>query len=66
YALLPVAAGWVPDSTGSGRVEMLVALIDTRGGAVRWYGALAGDAGPADSPATAASAAQALARAFAR
>lgn len=68
YALLPVAAEFVmpADSGGLGRVELRVALIDTRGGRVLWYGALAGETGPADSPAVVATAAQALARTVAR
>jgi hypothetical protein len=68
YALLPVSAAFVPaaDGGGSGRVEMRVALIDTRGGRVLWYGALAGDPAQAGSPMVAATAAQALARAVAR
>jgi hypothetical protein len=68
YALLPVAAAFVPaaDSAGQGRVELRVALIDTRGGRVLWFGALAGQTGPAGSPATVATAAQAVARMVAR
>lgn len=65
-ALIPVAAGWVADSAGSGRVEMRVALIDTRGGAVRWFGAVAGDPGARDDPAAAASAGRALGSLIAR
>jgi hypothetical protein len=63
YALLPVAAGYVPAATGAGRVEINAALIDTMGGNVLWFGAVAGDPGPEGSPATIASAARALARA---
>jgi hypothetical protein len=68
YALLPVAAEFAlaAEGGGSGRVEMRVALIDTRGGRVLWFGALAGEAGMAGTPSTAATAAQALARAVAR
>jgi hypothetical protein len=66
YALVPVAAAWVPNTTGSGRVEMNIALIDTVGGRVLWFGALAGEPGLVDSPATIASAAGALANLIAR
>ena len=67
YALLPVSAGYVPaDSAGQGRVELRVALIDTRGGRVLWFGALAGQPGLPENPATVATAAQALARTVAR
>jgi hypothetical protein len=67
YALIPVAAAWVPDSAGGGgRVEMNVALIDTMGGRVLWYGAVAGDTGPAGAPEVTASAGRALARLLAR
>jgi hypothetical protein len=41
-------------------------LIDTLGGAVLWFGAVAGDPGRVDDPAVAASAARALARAVLR
>jgi hypothetical protein len=61
FALVPVAAGWVPDSTGAGRVELRTALIDTHGGRVLWFGVVAGQAGARGSPETAASAAEALA-----
>ena len=66
FALIPVAAAWVPDTTGSGRIEMRVALIDTRGGAVRWFGAVAGDPGRFDDPASVASAGRALGQLLAR
>lgn len=68
YALVPVTAAFVPAAGGDGRgrVEMNVALIDTRGGRVLWYGAVAGDTAQAGSPTVAATAAQALARAVAR
>jgi hypothetical protein len=62
FALLPVSAAFVPDTLGTGRVELRVALIDTRGGNV----AVAGETGPADDPATVATAARALARTIAR
>lgn len=65
-ALVPVAAAWVPDGAGSGRVEISVALIDTRGGRVYWFGALAGQPGPEGSTGVAATAAEALANLIAR
>jgi len=61
FALVPVAAGFIPDSAGTGRVEIRTALIDTRGGRVLWFGVVAGEAGVEGSPETAASAAEALA-----
>lgn len=67
YALIPVAAAWVPGEDGrSGRVEMNVAIIDTMGGRVLWYGAAAGDPAPPGSPEAAASAGRALARLLVR
>jgi hypothetical protein len=60
FALVPVAAGWVP-AGGSGRVEIRAALIDTLGGRVLWFGVVAGAAGAEGSRGTAASAAEALA-----
>jgi hypothetical protein len=68
YALVPVAAAFVPstDGTGAGRVELRVALIDTRGGRVLWFGAVAGETGQAGNAAVVATAAQALARTVAR
>lgn len=61
FALVPVAAGWQRDTTGSGRVEIRAALIDTQGGRVLWSGVVAGDRGPEGSRETVASAAEALA-----
>jgi hypothetical protein len=66
YALVPVAAAFVPNAAGQGRVELSVALIDTVGGRVLWFGVMAGQPGPPGSPATAASAAGALANLIAR
>jgi len=63
YALVPVGAGEF-DVEGGRRVELRVALIDTLGGSVLWYGAIAGATGPAGDAALAASAAQALAAAL--
>jgi hypothetical protein len=63
WALLPVAAGYVPNDAGPGRVEVAVALIDTSGGRVVWYGVVAGEPGPR-GPDAALSAAEALARLF--
>jgi hypothetical protein len=61
-ALLPVGAVWIPEQSGLGRVHMAVALIDTFGGAVVWYGVVAGSSGPRHDPGVAASTAQSLAR----
>jgi hypothetical protein len=61
-ALIPVAAARVMQSDGTERVQLSVALIDTLGGRVVWFGAVAGDAGPVGGAAAAASAARALAR----
>ena len=66
YALVPVAAAYVPLPAGAGRVEMNVALIDTMGGSVLWFGAIAGDPGPVGAPEVNASAARELARLFGR
>lgn len=60
-ALIPVAATWVRDASGGGRVELAVALIDTLGGRVIWFGAIAGEPAAEGSSAAAASAARALA-----
>jgi hypothetical protein len=62
YALLPVAAGYVPGTDGDGRVEIAVAIIDTIGGAVLWYGIVAGEPGGEDDRAVVASAARRLAQ----
>jgi hypothetical protein len=63
YALLPFAAGFAPDSTGTtGRVEIGVAIIDTGNGNVLWTGYVAGERGAQDAPAVVASAARALAK----
>lgn len=63
YALLPFAAGFAPDSTGTtGRVEIGFAIIDTGNGNVLWSGYVAGEKGVQDAPAVVASAARALAR----
>jgi hypothetical protein len=43
-------------------VELAVALIDTIGGEVIWYGVVAGERGGSGEPGVAASAARALAR----
>ncbi len=68
YALLPVAAAYVPGPGGAsaGRVEIAAALIDTFGGDVLWYGVVGGDRGPAGDARVVASAARALAKAVAR
>lgn len=66
YALVPVAAGYVQGTTGEGRVEMHLALIDTQGGAVLWFGAVAGDPGPMGSREVTATAGRELARTLTR
>jgi hypothetical protein len=66
YALIPVAAAVISDGTGAGRVEMNVALIDTVGGRVLWFGAIAGELGPMGAPEVNASAARALGQRFGR
>lgn len=65
WALVPVAAGYAEAGAAQVRVEIAAALIDTSGGAVVWYGMVAGEPG-ARGPAAAASAAEALARLFER
>lgn len=66
YALLPVMGSYVPGeggeaAPGEGRVELAVALIDTMGGNVLWFGVVAGERGAPDDPAVVASAARELA-----
>ncbi len=61
YALIPVAGGYVQRPAG-GRVEVAVAIIDTFGGDVLWFGVVGGEAGDAGSRAVVASAARSLAR----
>jgi hypothetical protein len=66
YALLPVMGAYMPGEPAqgggdAGRVELAVALIDTMGGGVLWFGVVAGERGGQDDPATIASAARALA-----
>jgi hypothetical protein len=48
--------------TQPGRVEVAVALIDTFGGRVLWYGVMAGEPGAEGSGDVAASAARAVAQ----
>ena len=61
-AIVPVAINYVEYPGTGGRAEVAIALIDTRGGRVVWYGVVAGEPGPIDETATAASAARAVAR----
>jgi hypothetical protein len=61
-ALLPVGAVWIPEQDGTGRVHLAAALVDTFGGAVFWYGVVAGSPGAQSDPAVVTSVAQALAR----
>jgi hypothetical protein len=63
-ALLPVGALWVAERTGGGRVHLVLALIDTVGGDVLWYGAIAGTQGERGDAAVVASVAQAVAQAI--
>jgi hypothetical protein len=66
-ALLPVSAAYVSGTGGEpGRVELRIALLDPRTGRVLWYGAVAGERGMPEDPATVASAARALAALVAR
>lgn len=67
YALLPFEVVCVPGTQGgTGRVEIGVALLDTRDGDVLWQGRVAGAAVERSSPLAAASAARALATQLAR
>jgi len=66
FALVPVSAGWMPSTDGTGHVETAVALIETFGGRVIWYGVVAGTSAPEGSTTAAASAAEALASRLAR
>jgi hypothetical protein len=61
-ALLPIGALWVAERDGGGRVHLVMALIDTFGGDVVWYGVVAGTAGERGDGAVIASVAQAVAR----
>jgi hypothetical protein len=65
-ALLPIGAVWIEEAGGTGRVHLALALIDTTGGAVIWYGVVAGAPGARVDQSTIASTAQALARMAAR
>lgn len=65
-ALVPVAAEFRVTAAAEGHIEVALALIDTSFGDVVWFGVVAGDPGPPDSPAVAASAAQRVAALFAR
>lgn len=66
FAVVPVAAEFRPVSETEGRIEVALALIDTSFGDVVWFGVVAGEPGPAESPAVAGSAAQRVAALFAR
>ena len=61
FALVPVSAGWIRNADGTGRVETAVALIETFGGRVLWYGVVAGSNATEGSTTAAASAAEELA-----
>jgi hypothetical protein len=65
-ALVPVAAAWSSDSTGTGRVRVNLALIDNRTGRVIWFGLAEGQPGPEGSREVAATAAESMAALFAR
>jgi hypothetical protein len=60
FALLPASVTY----TAARRFEAAVALIDSESGYVLWFGVVAGEPGPIDSPAAVATTAQALARAL--
>jgi hypothetical protein len=60
-ALLPIGALWVQEPDGTGRVHLALALIDTFGGDVVWYGVVAGVPGARGDATVIASVAQALA-----
>jgi hypothetical protein len=62
-ALVPVAINYIERADG-GRGEAALALIDTYGGRVLWYGVLAGEPGAAGETETAASLARAVAHAL--
>ena len=66
FALVPVAATYVPNPTGQGRAEVSIALIDTLGGRVLWFGVAAGQPGAEGSTGVAATAASAVASLFER
>lgn len=61
WALVPVAVGYVPRPEG-GRAEAALALIDTYGGQVLWYGVMAGEPGEEGSGEVAASLARVIAQ----
>jgi hypothetical protein len=65
-ALLPVGALWAEEGNGLGRVHLAVAIIDTFGGDVLWYGIVAGTPGSRTDDVVIASAAQALAQVMTR
>jgi hypothetical protein len=60
-ALLPIGAVQVRDADGGSRIHLALALIDTFGGDVVWYGVVAGASGASGDAAATASVAQALA-----
>jgi hypothetical protein len=65
-ALVPVAAAWSRDSTGTGRVRVSLALIDNRTGRVIWFGLAQGEPGLEGSREVAATAAESIAALFGR
>ena len=67
FALIPAFAAYRPGADGEpGRIELAAIVIDCTDGRVHWFGLVAGEPGPAGAQATAATAAQALARALFR
>jgi len=65
FALIPAFAGYRPGPDGQpGRLELAAILIDCTDGRVHWFGLVAGQPGPAGARSTAATTAQALARAL--
>jgi hypothetical protein len=64
-AVIPVAAEFIGKTRADARLQIAAAVIDAMDGTVLWYGILQGDAPAAQEDAAMATAAQALARAFA-
>lgn len=60
-ALVPRAAVWVAPGGGTGRVRFDAVVVDTRSGAVVWFGQADGEPAPAPEVPAVASAAAALA-----
>ena len=66
-ALIPVMVRSAPTADGTAvAIEITAVLLNARSGSVYWTGVVAGETGSADDPRVLASAAQELARMFAR